>query len=330
MNSDIRQPYEDTEAMPHEFDFMSGKGMPSTSEEATDATQVINLGPASFDEPDEPDADNGGNGFVPKSPRRSHGLPAWLPVKTLIIGLVTLLLAGGGTYAAVHAIGDARQRQEQAQQQADNELRQYEEQLNEAVANANDLLERIGHSPVADDIDRNPLEQTIHDEDLDRIIDQTERTEQSFAKALKDKATAVRKTLDALASCAEALQTAPDSTEHAELDRIAGQWKTVAINGENLTEAINATDKLSGLVEAVEAQKTQAEQEQREREEQEWQARQQSAQQQASPAPQPQVQSQPRRQPQSQQQPVPQPAPSWNVPGQQPRNNRLPGRDGSL
>ncbi|KAA8828562.1 hypothetical protein [Bifidobacterium myosotis] len=285
-----------------------------------DDAMPLNLGPTerndrNNDEDDDGHADADGGRFMSRFPENA--------VKPAVAGLAVLLLVGG-VIAGVRVITATNHAEPTIQQpvQAEEDRKQAE-RLQDAMTIAKALLERVKRSPIADQINPSQLEQAMDDQDIERMEAFTKQLETSYATALDDTTSQTSKTLGEAIGRADKLRAAPESDEHARLDRLADTWRDKTITEENLADAIAAARQIADLAATVDVQQTKAAEEERQREQREQEERERQSAQQQSTQQQATAPTQPQYQPST-----PQPAPSWNVPGQQ--TDRLPNRDGSL
>ncbi|MBT1181426.1 hypothetical protein JS531_05495 [Bifidobacterium sp. CP2] len=285
-----------------------------------DDAMPLNLGPTerndrNNDEDDDGHADADGGRFMSRFSGNT--------VKPAVAGLAVLLLVGG-VIAGVRVITATNHAEPTIQQpvQAEEDRKQAE-RLQDAMTIAKALLERVKRSPIADQINPSQLEQAMDDQDIERMEAFTKQLETSYATALDDTTSQTSKTLGEAIGRADKLRAAPESDEHARLDRLADTWRDKTITEENLADAIAAARQIADLAATVDVQQTKAAEEERQREQREQEERERQSAQQQSTQQQATAPTQPQYQPST-----PQPAPSWNVPGQQ--TDRLPNRDGSL
>lgn len=249
-------------------------------------------------------------------PRERGASPLVRSAVIAVVAAVTLTLLAGGGYAVGTLLGPQQQKT-QSEHQDEDAGRKTSDQRDKAMAAAEQLLERIGRSPVAGDIDHTGLEQAMKADDIDRVSTETEALETQFLQLIDGRIASTGESIAQYVERANAMASAPESAEKTELLALAGEWRAVQVTETNLGEALIAEQRLSELTATVEQQKRTADEEavQRERDMQHQQS--------TTPMPSPPiVQADPI--------PVPQPqAPSWSVPGET-RDGTLPGKDGSL
>ncbi|KFI83205.1 Molecular chaperone [Bifidobacterium reuteri DSM 23975] len=268
-------------------------------------TVALNLGPCE-------------QGTVPDAarPGKRGGL---LRCRTAIItgiAIMTLTFLAGGGYVVGTLLGPQQQKT-QSERQDEDAMRKTSEQRDKAMAAAAQLLERIGRSPVAGDIDHTGLEQAMNADDIKRVVTETEALKTKFLQLIDGRIASTGESIAQYVERANAMASAPETAEKTELLALAGEWKAVQVTETNLGEALIAEQRLSELTTTVEQQKRTADEEAAQRE------RDMQHQQSTTPMPSPPIM-------QADPIPVPQPqAPSWSVPGET-RDGTLPGKDGSL
>ncbi|KAA8830166.1 hypothetical protein [Bifidobacterium tissieri] len=183
-----------------------------------------------------------------------------------------------------------------------------------AVRDAEELLEDVSASPVAGAIDTSQLEQEITNEDVEAIVEETERLRKNLAQATLDETSRVGSSLADLVSQARELNGAPESGERSEMIALADFWDGRSVTTANLGQALQAEHRLGELIPMVREQRDRVEAEQLEHE--------RTQAEKTTPTPQSRS-TQPRRQT-TKPSPKPQP-PSWQAPGA-----GLPNQDGSL
>lgn len=222
-----------------------------------------------YDGPDEADADDDG-----KAKR--------IIIKAAVILAGVALLCGGGyfAYSTYSRMRDTDTASRVESQQEQDSLVKAQEEWDEKVAEAKELIAEIEASVVKDDesvaeecdklgdaAEGSPMSEDAAKKKLDALNLQYDATDSAYRKALQSKSADVSDKLRTLIEQAEQLGDAPDSSDKETMNGLVEKWKGTSVTSDNVADVNKAVASLQSAVDKVSKAKTDAENAKKEEEE---------------------------------------------------------------